>query len=303
MPAGSSGTGVALCQATGFSGFCAERVDHFEHRKAVKLGIAGNDLSDAVLKHGGHDLGLVHEFALEVGQLLKDALDDRLVAIASGEDVEGWSGEDRLNKRPRLLDCPGLAVDAWIARESQEVKENRPGEVPGSWLLPPLLQERAARFVIRIPAVRSNHQDICIDHEHLLAAFLGSPEGFAVGNGGRHAFAVEGRQRGQILCPCASSQQQSERRLDEFGHRPTRTRRLCLEPGEHRVVYVQGRLHGADTENHIGNMGIWQLVEMGVGLPGPFKGLGVHGTEWEGQEGRVWVTRASVGRLRGTSGE
>jgi hypothetical protein len=143
-----------------------ERVDNFEKRELVEVCIACADLPDSMLTHEDGGMRVVKQIAGEVREFSDDLLSYGGVPLRWDQSTESGRSEESLDKGPRFPCVPRSSHDSRMRCDTQELIQDRPGDIPG--VRPPSLtfEPVATGSVERRVTVGGVNQNIGIDDEH-----------------------------------------------------------------------------------------------------------------------------------------
>ncbi len=108
-----------------------QRVDDFEKRKTVKVGISSANLPNSMFTHEDGRVRVVQQVACEVRSFSENLLRNHRVSLRRHQYAEARGGKHRLDEAPSLRYVPGLAHDTRVGGHAQKLVKNRPGRIPG----------------------------------------------------------------------------------------------------------------------------------------------------------------------------
>lgn len=150
--------------APGASGL--NRVNDFEKRKPVEVGIPAADPSDSMLAHEDRGVRVMEQVACEVWNLPDNLRGDIRVSLGGDEDAETRRGEQRRNEVPGCRSNPGASHDPRVSGHAQEFIQDRPSGVPSICTASLAFDPVTTGDVIGRVLIRRVDQHIGVDHDH-----------------------------------------------------------------------------------------------------------------------------------------
>jgi hypothetical protein len=144
----------------------SKRIDHFEERKLIKIGIPCADSSDPVLAHENGRVRVVEQVAGEMRQLRNELSCDIGVSLGRDENGEAWRGEQRHDELPRRWRAPRPSHDPGVCCYAHKLVKDAPRGVPGIGSHALALEPVAAGAVKLGIGISGVNQYIGIDSEH-----------------------------------------------------------------------------------------------------------------------------------------
>ena len=169
------------------------RVDHFEKRKAMEVGVSGTNPANTMFAHQDGGVGVMEQVAREMRKLGKQLPSHLRVPRGGNNYTQSRRVEQARHKLPRLLYAPRPSHHPRMSGHSQEFVKDRPSRVPRLRPAPLVLKPGARSGMVRRISVGSIDQDIGIDEDQCLPAFHRLVQRVPIGNIHQGAAAVEDR--------------------------------------------------------------------------------------------------------------
>ena len=122
----------------------SQRIDDFEERELIEIGVAGADLPDAVLAHENCSASIVEQIAGEVRQLVNEFARDVGMTMSRNENGEARRSEECRHELARRFCVPRPPHDPRMRCNAQKLVKYTPGRIPGIWSRPLALKPVAA---------------------------------------------------------------------------------------------------------------------------------------------------------------
>ena len=108
-----------------------KRIDDFEKRKTMKVGISGANLPDSVLPHEDGSMRVMQQIAGKMRNFANNLLRDQRMLLGRYQNVEAWRRKQRLYEFPSLHNIPRSSHYSWMRCHSQKLIKDRPACIPG----------------------------------------------------------------------------------------------------------------------------------------------------------------------------
>lgn len=143
-----------------------ERINDFEKREPMEIGISCADLPDSVLAHEDGCVCVVQDVAGKMGKIREDLTRDLGVALCRNQEIKTGRCDQRCDELPCFGYIPWPPHHFWMRGDSKKFIKDRPGGVPGIGAGALTFQPTSAGNMKRRVRIGSVHQHIGIDDEH-----------------------------------------------------------------------------------------------------------------------------------------
>lgn len=133
----------------------------------MKVGIARDNPTDAMLAHENRCVSVVEEIAREMRKLSDDLRGNLGVSLRRDEDTKAGRGVQRRDEVPGRLCAPRPPHHPRVGAHAQELIQDRPRGIPGIRAHSLAFKPVAAGGMERRVCVSSVHQHVRIDDEQL----------------------------------------------------------------------------------------------------------------------------------------
>jgi hypothetical protein len=144
----------------------SKRIDHFQERKSIEIGIPRADSSNPVLAHENSRVRVVEQVAGEMTQLRNELSCNIGVSLGRDENGEAWRGEQRHDELPRRWRAPRPSHDPGMGCYAHKLVKDAPSGVPGIGSHALALEPVAAGGVKLRIGISGVNQYVRIDSEH-----------------------------------------------------------------------------------------------------------------------------------------